>query len=163
MTINLKHQQSRYWIGVVSASHVKMGVQGEFAQLCHGKSTPLRRMSSNDWLIYYSPRKDLSRGEVLHSLDALVFRIIEKMREWSDCSGNIERRLVPTGVTLTVEPVNKTPREWAERTYTNIQQWTELPKGGHFAAFEETELLAEEIRAFFRPIRQKMGRFSVEV
>ncbi len=62
---------------------------------------------------------------------------------------------VPTGVTLTVEPVAKAPMEWAKRTY-NVQRWTELPRGGHFAAFEEPELLAEEIRAFFRTFR---GRF----
>lgn len=62
---------------------------------------------------------------------------------------------VPTGVTLTVEPVNRAPIEWAKRTY-NVQRWTELPKGGHFAAFEEPELLAEEIRAFFRPLRKRI-------
>ncbi|EST10895.1 epoxide hydrolase family protein [Sporolactobacillus laevolacticus] len=60
---------------------------------------------------------------------------------------------VPTGATLTVEPVNRPPREWVERTY-NVQRWTELPRGGHFAAFEEPELLAREIRAFFRPFRK---------
>lgn len=66
----------------------------------------------------------------------------------------LRRIEVPTGVTLTAEPVNRAPREWAERTY-NVQRWTELPKGGHFAAFEEPELLAEEIRAFFRPLRNR--------
>lgn len=60
---------------------------------------------------------------------------------------------VPTGVTLTVEPVNKAPQEWALRTYTNLQYWTTLPRGGHFSAFEEPALLAEEIRTFFRPLR----------
>ncbi|WP_254551514.1 EVE domain-containing protein [Brevibacillus sp. MS2.2] len=82
MTINLKHQQSRYWIGVVSASHVKMGVQGGFAQLCHGKSTPLRRMSSNDWLIYYSPRTDLSRGEALQAFTAIGLVADDRVYEY---------------------------------------------------------------------------------
>jgi pimeloyl-ACP methyl ester carboxylesterase len=49
--------------------------------------------------------------------------------------------------------VGKVPRSWAERTY-NIQRWTEAPRGGHFAALEEPELLAEDIRAFFRPLRE---------
>jgi hypothetical protein len=48
-------ERTRYWIGVVSESHVKLGVEGGFAQLCHGKSAPLRRMREGDWLIYYSP------------------------------------------------------------------------------------------------------------
>ena len=44
------------------------------------------------------------------------------------------------------------PRAWVERGY-NIQRWTAMPRGGHFAAMEEPELLAEDIRAFFRGLR----------
>ena len=43
------------------------------------------------------------------------------------------------------------PRAWAERFF-NVQRWTEMPRGGHFAAMEEPELLADDIRAFFRPL-----------
>lgn len=64
-----------------------------------------------------------------------------------------ERVTVPTGVALTTEAVARAPREWAERTY-NVRRWTELPRGGHFTALEEPELLAQDIRAFFRPLRQ---------
>lgn len=46
------------------------------------------------------------------------------------------------------------PRMWIERGY-NVQQWTEMPRGGHFAAAEEPELLAQDIRAFFRRFREK--------
>jgi len=45
------------------------------------------------------------------------------------------------------------PREWAERTY-NIRRLTDMPSGGHFAALEEPELLVEDIRSFFREVRQ---------
>jgi pimeloyl-ACP methyl ester carboxylesterase len=45
------------------------------------------------------------------------------------------------------------PREWAERFF-NVQRWSELPRGGHFAAHEEPELLAHDIREFFRPLRR---------
>jgi pimeloyl-ACP methyl ester carboxylesterase len=44
------------------------------------------------------------------------------------------------------------PRAWIERGY-NIQRWTELPSGGHFAAAEEPELLAKDIVDFFGPLR----------
>ena len=44
------------------------------------------------------------------------------------------------------------PRELAEHFF-NITRWTDMPRGGHFAALEEPELLAEEIREFFRPLR----------
>ncbi|GKS11802.1 hypothetical protein YDYSY3_28020 [Paenibacillus chitinolyticus] len=61
----------RYWIGVVSASHVQRGVQGGFAQMCHGKSAPLRRMQPGDWLVYYSPRTEMGGGEPLQAFTAI--------------------------------------------------------------------------------------------
>lgn len=45
----------RYWIGVASCEHVQKGIQGGFAQVCHGKIGTLKSMSEGDWLIYYSP------------------------------------------------------------------------------------------------------------
>jgi len=45
------------------------------------------------------------------------------------------------------------PRPWVERGY-NVQRWTEMPRGGHFAAAEEPELLAKDIRTFFRDLRR---------
>ena len=48
--------------------------------------------------------------------------------------------------------ISRPPREWAERSY-NVLRWTEMPRGGHFAALEEPQLLAEDVRAFFRPLR----------
>ena len=44
------------------------------------------------------------------------------------------------------------PREWVERGY-NVQRWTEMPRGGHFAAMEQPHLLADDIRIFFREYR----------
>jgi pimeloyl-ACP methyl ester carboxylesterase len=44
------------------------------------------------------------------------------------------------------------PRQWVERGY-NVRRWTNMPKGGHFAAAEEPELLAADIRDFFRSLR----------
>ncbi len=61
----------RYWIGVVSASHVQRGVQGGFAQVCHGKAGPLRRMKAGDWFIYYSPRTDMDGGAPLRAFTAI--------------------------------------------------------------------------------------------
>jgi microsomal epoxide hydrolase len=45
------------------------------------------------------------------------------------------------------------PRRWAERFF-NVQRWTDLPRGGHFAALEVPELLVHDIREFFRPFRR---------
>jgi len=66
-----------------------------------------------------------------------------------------EKIRVPTGVAMF--PGEKdliVPREFAQRSY-DIRHWTNLPRGGHFAAVEEPELLVEDIRAFCRHIRTK--------
>jgi len=63
-----------------------------------------------------------------------------------------ERITVPTGFAAFPGELSRPPRSWAERA-VNLQRWTEMPRGGHFAALEEPELLVEEIRATFRPLR----------
>jgi microsomal epoxide hydrolase len=44
------------------------------------------------------------------------------------------------------------PRAWVERLY-DVRRWTEMPEGGHFPALEVPQLLVEDVRAFFRPLR----------
>ncbi len=119
--------------------------------------------------------------------------IVEKLRSWSDCDGDIERSYtkdeiltnvmiywltgtigssmrmysanaaippaqlarrveVPSGFSLFAGDVVLPPRAWLERT-ANVVRVTEPPRGGHFAPYEEPELYAEELRAFFRPYR----------
>jgi len=58
----------------------------------------------------------------------------------------------PAGMAMFPQEISKPPREWAERSY-DVRRWTEMPSGGHFAALEEPQLLAEEVRAFFRDFR----------
>jgi microsomal epoxide hydrolase len=55
----------------------------------------------------------------------------------------------PTGIAIFPAELIRPPRHWAERIY-NVKRWTVMPAGGHFAAMEEPELLAGDIRAFFR-------------
>jgi len=119
--------------------------------------------------------------------------IVEKLRAWSDCGGDIERSFtkdeiltnvtifwltgtigssmrmyhanaaippaqlarrveVPSGFSLFPGDIGRPPRAWLERT-ANAVRVTEPARGGHFAAFEEPELYAEFLRAFFRPFR----------
>jgi pimeloyl-ACP methyl ester carboxylesterase len=117
--------------------------------------------------------------------------IVEKLRAWSDCDGDVERAFskdeiltnvmiywltgtigssmrmyranaaippaqharrveVPSGFSLFPGDIVRPPRAWLERT-TNVVRVTEPARGGHFAPFEEPELYAQELRAFFRP------------
>jgi pimeloyl-ACP methyl ester carboxylesterase len=120
--------------------------------------------------------------------------IAEKFRTWTDCGGELERRVskdtlltnvmlywvtgainssfwpyyarqhsrwpiteerpvtVPTAYASFPREILHPPRAWAERVY-NIRRWTVMPSGGHFAALEEPEALAADIRAFFRELR----------
>ena len=60
---------------------------------------------------------------------------------------------VPTAAALfPAEFLSWPPRSYVERLY-NITQWTEMPRGGHFAALEEPELLIDDIRTFARTLR----------
>jgi microsomal epoxide hydrolase len=59
---------------------------------------------------------------------------------------------VPMGVAAFPKEIIRPAREWAERRY-DIRHWTEMPSGGHFAAFEEGDALVRDVREFFRPLR----------
>lgn len=79
-------------------------------------------------------------------LPYLEARDILRPRDWGPVT-------VPVAVALFPADLPVPPREFAERSY-NIQRWTAMPRGGHFAAFEEPLLLAEDLREFFRPLRR---------
>jgi epoxide hydrolase len=60
----------------------------------------------------------------------------------------------PLGFALFPKEINVPPRAWVERTLgKELFHWTEMPRGGHFAALEQPELLADDVRAFFRKLR----------
>ena len=60
---------------------------------------------------------------------------------------------VPTGYAAFPKEIIRPPRSIAAQMYTNIQRWTPMARGGHFAAMEQPEALAGEIQAFFRGLR----------
>jgi len=60
---------------------------------------------------------------------------------------------VPTGYAQFPREIFKPPRTAAERVFTDIRRWSVMPEGGHFAALEQPEALAGEVRAFFRELR----------
>jgi pimeloyl-ACP methyl ester carboxylesterase len=108
--------------------------------------------------------------ETAHSMDALLTQIMIYIttRSFTTASwiyyGRREeggRVLSPEGARVEVptacalfpaEMLRWSPRSYAERIY-NIRRWTEMPRGGHFAAMEEPALLVEDIRAFARMLR----------
>jgi pimeloyl-ACP methyl ester carboxylesterase len=61
--------------------------------------------------------------------------------------------VVPTAVSVFPDELYPAPRSWAERAYPKLIHFNKLPKGGHFAAWEQPKLFSEEVRAGFRSLR----------
>src|ERR1700719_86400 len=61
--------------------------------------------------------------------------------------------VVPTAVSVFPDELFPAPRSWAERAYPKLIHYNKLPKGGHFAAWEQPKLFSEEVRAGFRSLR----------
>ena len=59
---------------------------------------------------------------------------------------------LPTGVAAFPKEILRTSRRWCEAVY-NITHWTTMPRGGHFAAFEQPDLFVDDVRAFFATVR----------
>ena len=86
--------------------------------------------------------------QTINSSTRLYFE--ERHHPWR--MGKDDKITVPTAIALFPKEIATPPREWAERAY-NVQRWTPMPAGGHFAAMEQPKLLVEDVRAFFRALR----------
>jgi microsomal epoxide hydrolase len=80
------------------------------------------------------------------------FWLYYQMRHHPWRLGRGERITVPTAVAAFPREIMRPPREWVARV-CNVQRWTAMPAGGHFAALEEPQALVEDIRAFYRDLR----------
>jgi len=104
-----------------------------------------------------SPYDALSRDTILDNI----------MLYWLPATGASSARLywesfakfgqgevnIPAGASAFPGEIVPATRKWAERRYTNLIYWNELEKGGHFAAWEQPELFAGELRACFAMMR----------
>jgi epoxide hydrolase len=103
------------------------------------------------------PENILSRDELLDNV----------MLYWATASATSSARLywesfrrrtahtvtIPTGVAVFPKEIVPPVRKWMEGSYTDIRHWSEMPKGGHFAAFEQPDLFVNDVRAYFRMLR----------
>jgi pimeloyl-ACP methyl ester carboxylesterase len=80
-------------------------------------------------------------------------RIYYESRHTPPTAASRGRIEVPTACADFPKEIIWSPRRWLEGRY-NITRWTEMPKGGHFAAFEQPQLLVDDVRAFFRDLRE---------
>jgi pimeloyl-ACP methyl ester carboxylesterase len=63
---------------------------------------------------------------------------------------------IPVAVSSFPDELYPTPRSWAERAYPKLIHYNKLDRGGHFAAWEQPQLFSEEVRAGFRPLRNRL-------
>jgi pimeloyl-ACP methyl ester carboxylesterase len=61
---------------------------------------------------------------------------------------------IPVAVSFFPDEIYTMPRSWAEQAYPKLIYYNKVPKGGHFAAWEQPQLYSEEVRAGLRPLRQ---------
>ncbi|WP_395842321.1 alpha/beta fold hydrolase [Cystobacter fuscus] len=107
----------------------------------------VERVFSKDWLLtnlmfYWAPNSIASAANLYAELGSLGPGLLSTPVP------------VPTGVAAFPREVavGRAPRSWVERRY-NLRRYTEMPRGGHFAAVEQPELFLEDVRAFFRALR----------
>ena len=60
---------------------------------------------------------------------------------------------IPVGVSTFADEIYRVPRSWAEQAYPNLVYYNQHDRGGHFAAWEQPQLLSEDVRATFRSLR----------
>jgi pimeloyl-ACP methyl ester carboxylesterase len=73
---------------------------------------------------------------------------------WGKGYFNAKGVTIPVAVSVFPDELYPAPQSWAEKAYPKLIHYNRLPKGGHFAAFEQPKLLSEELRAGFRSLRQ---------
>jgi pimeloyl-ACP methyl ester carboxylesterase len=62
---------------------------------------------------------------------------------------------LPVAVTVFPAEIYPAPRSWGYRTFGNLIYWSEVDKGGHFAAWEQPEIFSQELRLAFRSLRRR--------
>jgi len=104
------------------------------------------------------PENALSRDELLANVSVYWFTATaaSSARLYWESFANFTAGEValPTGCSLFPREIIRASRRWAAKRYTRITHWNELPRGGHFAAFEQPALFVDELRTFFRAFRQ---------
>ena len=110
------------------------------------------------------PENVLTRDELLDNLmlywlpgpgassARLYWESIRQVNEWIS-GATVDPIDVPTACSVFPKELQRPSRRWAARRFRDIRYWSEPPRGGHFAAFEQPELFVAEVRAAFAALR----------
>lgn len=93
MTTAISHTDpATTWLAVASAAHVRIGRAGGFAQVCHGKAVPLRRIRAGDGIVYYSPSETIGKKDGRPSFTAIGRVADEEIRQVEQFPGFFPHR-----------------------------------------------------------------------
>jgi pimeloyl-ACP methyl ester carboxylesterase len=104
------------------------------------------------------PVGELTRDEILDNVTLYWLTntgVSSGRLYWDNTFGFFDAKnvSVPAGVSVFPGEIYQAPQSWAEQAYPNLIHFNEVDRGGHFAAWEQPQLLSEEVRAAFRPLR----------
>ena len=109
---------------------------------------PERLLSKDDVL------DDISLYWLTNSATSAARMYWESARSAAAAAGRMPPEVaLPVAFTVFPGEIFRAPRDWAERVYPRLAYFNEVDKGGHFAAWEEPELFATEVRAAFKSLR----------
>src|SRR5437016_4706033 len=114
--------------------------------------------------VFNGQREGLTRDDVLDNITLywLTNSAISSARLYWDTAQlparggffDVRGVQIPVAVSAFPDEIYAAPKSWAEAAYPKLIHYNRLPKGGHFAAWEQPELFVEELRAGFKPLRQ---------
>jgi pimeloyl-ACP methyl ester carboxylesterase len=107
-----------------------------------------------------SANGELTRDEILDNITLYWLTntgVSASRLYWEYKGGFFSAKGVSISVAVTIFPGEQyqAPRSWAEQAYPNLIYFNEVDKGGHFAAWEQPQLFSEELRAAFKPVRER--------
>jgi pimeloyl-ACP methyl ester carboxylesterase len=152
----LKEETGYQWIQGTKPQTLAFGLSDSPAGLAAWIVEKFRSWTDCDG----DPENAVSRDEMLANISLYWFTGAIGSSFWPYYARMHQGWPIPEGKTIDVpmgyadfpKEILRPPRSLAEKTYTDIRRWTGMKKGGHFAALEQPEALASEIKEFFRPL-----------
>lgn len=120
----------------------------KFADWTYSGGVPERSLTKDEMLdditLYWLTNTATSASQLYWENNNNNFNVVEQ---------KTRQIKVPVGVTVFPGEIYQAPHSWAQKAYPKLVYFNEVSKGGHFAAWEEPELFAAEMRAAFKPLR----------
>ncbi len=132
----------KYWINTISRDHVVRGVAGGFTQANHGKPHMLKRLTTGDWIVFYSPKTNYRDGEPLQA-----FTAIGQVKDEDLYQVEMSPGFVPWRRNVDFKPCTETPIKPMIEELSFIKDKTHWGYMFRFGMFEIPETDFKQIQA----------------